>query len=441
MTRAEILRNNKMYMKEDFSQREIDILNANEDYIRKLFFDKLNNLNIRKSKDFQDMNSETGTITRLVNNIVNKDSTYYDVVYDSITSLLTSKFENANEILNELLDENLKYEIEDSNSLVVWKLSDMEYSENTKNFLLDLYKMPLTSVGRNSLGKGEVLFSTILKGSKLSSHTENSSTSATDIILSDNNTVVVKTNGSRLDGNIQVQTAFDAPECFKKALENNLGVDEDTGNKKLYKSEYSTEPLNLYKIMNRSFKSNGLSISDPSIFTFSLKNIRKTYKVVISTLRSIKDQLLTINVQEFFNEYLESIYNEMYKDYFSASSIDILKDKYIRNITEKFMNWYNNDSSVSEIGTINEINKAEKLLRLVCFAYLRAGGSNHPGYLILATKTSDDIKAFIVNCKLNDETLVKQCAELLDNKFVSIVAGSVSGRGSAPRISILKGAV
>lgn len=418
MKRQEIL--NKMKLVEDFNQEEKDWLNdpENEDLIKKFILKKntkssyrigsqisLNSIidRIGLKRDRYQKGDKKGEIKHTTSKVSDKLAQIIQDVFEDYDHIADSR-----EIVEDLNDNNNLINLEDIGYEKLWKLSDTKFSDKTKLFLLDLYDRS-KSFGRNSYGKGDLVFALILKNAKLSEHIE--ADAGADILIGDKR-VEVKASGARMDSRFKLNTP--TYQNYKD----------------IFKTESKKYPA-IYefvrkKALEKCFGTNSL---DFELTEEKANNWIRFYSTLIalhpvdSAVDSNEDEKTTW--EEECKDYLHSVLKTIIKfEYHTETGTDVGVDEYIDKIVDAI------ESSEAREASLQDFY----LKSILYVTKNKVEGNQYLEALILSRKVNDDIYAYRIPYKDEAQKVDDIWEYLINHNRISFSKGDHTF--VAPRIRL-----
>lgn len=391
----------RTFLREDFSKEEIELIQAHEPQIRTALADLLNSvldddeLPLSKSTDVEKVAEALANRAFSV-----KNSKIRKKFIEEATEILKmSKYAAiCKDILAEIKSKNVEslQFFRDS-----FRLSSLGFSENTFNFLMDLYKLGLHFGGGNTIGKGELAFAVLLSDAKLASHTDNDS--KVDLVIKGSNvTIEMKADGGRLDGSgirptrITMSAIF---ECLMEAIASE--IERITGhNASAFTSiEYWAEKgfvqvarqlTEIQKDFVISFDS-GNPFSRKSIQSFWFTVFHTNLETIIRLLNrtAIDDVNLNLNAENILTEMFRRMYLRIYQNVVVEA-----EELFIMNKCKELGRVVRNPGT----DAVEEFIVLDTIIRgRIYMSNTKNGKSNHKGILVFTKAVANDIFGTVVD--------------------------------------------
>lgn len=415
MTRNQILRP----LKEDFTAEELQIINANEKVLRRSISKILSSVGdstiISGTTETPDVVEETATTIakkiwpekkeQELEKGKKKKSPYESRIYQKIQSAIANLLASpkyvadCSVILNDLQKPNSLASLISEKKFELSKAFG-DYTDKTKNFLMDLYDIKLSFGGGNTIGAGELCFAAMFSDTVLCNHTDNNN--KYDLLLSKNGETIgieIKADGGRLDGSgmkaysVKIEGLFTA---LKTAIKDNLGIPRPNGeNDEAVKAFEGLVEL-LKPRSGNCIERN--PFSRQSIKTFWLGELPRALAIIGQG----DDKAITETLEDFLN----SIYNGLVYDGLGVNDAYLQDDiENMANICKSYCN--SNPETIPNTNDVESFVMDDTMIRSHTYMGLyRNEEATGRGYLLFTKATGNNVL-----CKVIDYTGVLKTAE------------------------------
>lgn len=365
MTRSQILN-------EAFTKAEIETINNHEPQIRAALADLLNPLILDgESTIAKGMNVERASnvlLKRIFRPSIKEYPRTYATISDIVYSLLASPryAKNASDIVKDIQTAKVTVDMLFKDT---FRLTDVTLNSLTRKFLIELYNIPVSFGGGNTIGKGELCFAALLEDAKLSPRKNNSKC---DLITKDGLPIELKSDGGRLDGSGIRPTRVSVERLFNDfivgALKDELGI-----------RDFSQNILQELDTLNDNITENAKILGNP----FSRKAIQTLwFGLIPEALRQLQANYTELDVQSTLATALTMIYSHIYQDTGFGSEAKFVTDR----CEELSKVCLSGNASVEDFVTLDTIIRSR-----IYIALSKDTESSNLGYLIFTKVTGDDI--------------------------------------------------